>query len=435
MRETGGNLSYRNITVYVDDQLPVAKIRTNRTGSGSANGLTLKVDEGIVVRFDGALSTDLAYPGTPGKILDSGYAWDFDGDGATDRTGRIQNYTFPKPGVFKVNLTVTDSVGWKGANATLNAQVNDTKAPVPAFDILDPSKDWTVITSPIEQRTIALNASKSTDDYTKLAQLNFTWTVPGPIVGLPTGVANHTFWGMNVSFAWQEWNNSYAVLLSVKDTGFRGSDAGKPNIGNLTRKINVQIDPLLHADLRIDAGTLKISPADPAEGDLVTITVNVTNKPGRAIAQDVTTEVRSISGGQTTVVSTSADWRDKNGTAKGADHTIASGATVKLVFSVRLYGQGNKTVQVYVADKTEPYTWITPENRASEALNVRQPWWQPYAIVAAVAGVIILFVFAMYFRRKVKAGEWRPLRGRRGEKVEGEEKKPRREVKEEKKRL
>jgi len=435
MRETGGNLSYRNITLFVDDQLPVAKIRTNRTGSGSANGLTLKVDEGIVVRFDGGLSTDLAYPGTPGKILDSGYAWDFDGDGATDRTGRIQNYTFPKPGVFKVNLTVTDSVGWKGANATLNAQVNDTKAPVPAFDILDPSKDWTVITSPIEQRTIALNASKSTDDYTKLAQLNFTWTVPGPIVGLPTGVANHTFWGMNVSFAWQEWNNSYAVLLSVKDTGFRGSDAGKPNIGNLTRKINVQIDPLLHADLRIDAGTLKISPADPAEGDLVTITVNVTNKPGRAIAQDVTTEVRSISGGQTTVVSTSADWRDKNGTAKGADHTIASGATVKLVFSVRLYGQGNKTVQVYVADKTEPYTWITPENRASEALNVRQPWWQPYAIVAAVAGVIILFVFAMYFRRKVKAGEWRPLRGRRGEKVEGEEKKPRREVKEEKKRL
>jgi len=57
--------------------------------------------------------------------------------------------------------------------------------------------------------------------------------------------------------------------------------------------------------------------------------------------------------------------------------------------------------------------------------------------VAAVVGVIVLFVFAMYFRRKVKAGEWRPLRGRRGARAEGEEKKPRREreVKEEKKRL
>jgi len=431
LRETGGNLSYRNITVYVDDQTPVARIRTNRTGSASANGVTLKVDQGIEVRFDGGLSTDLAYPGKDGKILDSGYVWDFDGDGKVDRTGRIQNYSFPKPGLFKVNLTVTDSVGWKGANATMRAQVNDTKAPVSAFDILDPSKDWTAITSPIERRTIALNASKTTDDYDKTATLNFTWTIPGPIVGLPTGVANHTFWGVNVSFAWQEWNNSYAVLLSVRDTGF---GSGKPNTGNLTRKINVQIDPLLHADLRIDAGTLKITPAEPAEGDLVTITVNVTNKPGRAIAQDVTTEVRSISGGQTTVVSSQAEWHDKNGTSKGADHTIASGATVKLVFSVRLYGQGNKTVQVYVADKTEPYTWITPENRASTTVNVRQPWWQPYAIVASVVGVIVLFVFAMYFRRKVKAGEWRPLRGRRGERVEGE-KKPRREVKEEKKRL
>jgi len=235
-----------------------------------------------------------------------------------------------------------------------------------------------------------------------------------------------------VSFAWQEWNNSYAVLLSVRDTGF---GSGKPNTGNLTRKINVQIDPLFHADLRIDAGTLKITPAEPAEGDLVTITVNVTNKAGRAMAGEVTTEVRSISGGQTTVVSSGAEWFDKNGTSKGADHTIASGATVKLVFSVRLYGQGNKTVQVYVADKTEPYTWTTPENRASTTVNVRQPWWQPYAIVASVVGVIVLFVFAMYFRRKVKAGEWRPLRGRRGERVEGQEKKPRREVKEEKKRL
>ena len=435
MRETGGNVSFRNVTLYVDDQLPVAKIRTNRTGSGNANGLTLKVDQGIVVRFDGALSTDFAYPGTPGKILDAGYAWDF-GDGTSVRTGRVQNYTFPKPGLFKVNLTVTDSVGWKGANATLNAQVNDTKAPVPAFDILDPSKDWTVITSPIEQRRIALNASKTTDDHDKVAALNFTWTIPGPVVGLETGVANHTMWGVNVSFAWQEWNNSYAVLLTVKDMGFRGNDPGKPNTGNLTRKINVQIDPLLHADLRIDAGTLKITPAEPAEGDLVTITVNVTNKLGRKTAEGVTTEVRSITGGVTTVVSSGADWFDKNG-PRGPNHAIASGETVKLVFSMRLYGQGNKTVQVYVADKTEPYTWITPENRASQTLNVRQPWWQPYAIVAAVVGVIVLFVFAMYFRRKVKAGEWRPLRGRRGARAEGEEKKPRREreVKEEKKRL
>src|SRR5206468_10022555 len=118
---------------------------------------------------------------------------------------------------------------------------------------------------------------------------------------------------------------------------------------------------------RIEAGTLKITPAEPAEGDLVTITANVTNKLGRKTAEDVTTEVRSISGGVTIVVSSQPDWFDKNG-PRGT-HTISSGETVKLVFSVRLYGQGNKTVQVYVADKTEPYTWITPENRDRKSVG------------------------------------------------------------------
>ena len=437
MREGGGNLSFRNITIWADDQLPVARIHTNRTGAGSANGMKLKVDEGITVRFDGALSSDLAYldnPNKDGKILDSGYAWDFNGDRVTDKTGRIVDWTFTKPGLFKVNLTVTDSVGWKGANATITAQVNDTKAPVPAFDILDPLKDWAVITSPIEQRTIALNASKSTDDYNTNATLNYTWTIPGPITGMSTQT-NHTLWGSNVSFAWLEWNNSYKVTLSVRDSGFRDADPAKPNTGNFTRNVNVQIDPLLHADLRLEAGTLKVTPTDPAEGDLVTVTVNVTNKPGRASAGNVTTEVRTISGGVTAVVSSQAEWFDKNGNPKGADHTIPSDSTVKLVFTVRLYGQGNKTLQAYVFDKSEPYTWITPENKASIPINVRQPWWQPWAIAGAVIGVIVLFVFGMYFRRKVKAGEWRPLRGRRGEKGGEEERKPRREVKEEKKRL
>jgi len=41
----------------------------------------------------------------------------------------------------------------------------------------------------------------------------------------------------------------------------------------------------------------------------------------------------------------------------------------------------------------------------------------------------------MVYRRKVRAGDWQPLRVRRASKGEGEEKKPRKEVKEEKKRL
>ncbi len=433
--ETGGNVSYRDITLFVDDQLPIARIRTNRTGSGSANGGTLSVNEGIPVRFDGGLSTDLAYPGKNGVILNSGYSWDFNGDRIADASGRIVNWTFRTPGRFFVNLTVTDSVGWKSVNATMTAIVNDTKPPVPAFDILDPSKDWATITSPIERKTIALNASRTTDDHDKLPALNFTWQIPGPLTGF-TGT-NHTFHGVNVTFAWDEWNNSYNVSLSVRDTGF---GSGKPNYGNLSRKITVQIDPSIHADLMIASGpsggtSMKVIPSDPEEGALVTVTVNVTNKAGRAAARSVTTQLSAISGGQTTLLTQQAQWFDKGGSPKGANHTILSGETVKLVFTATLSGQGNKTLQVYVYDATEPVTWRTAENRASIPVNVRQPAWQPYAIYGSVIGVIALFVFGMYARRKIKAGEWRPIRGRRAARGEGEEKRPKKEVKEEKRRL
>lgn len=431
MREAGLNLSYRDITIIVDDQLPIANITTNRTGGGLANGVTLRVDSGIPVIFRGGTSSDYAYPGKRGVILDAGFAWDFDGNKVVDATGRTVTHAFTKPGNFTLNLTVTDSVGWKGVNATMTVVVNDTKAPVPAFDILDPESDWGTITSPMERKAIAFNASKTTDDYDKVATMNFTWTIPGLIVGR-SGV-DHKFYGVNVTFAWQEWNNSYSVKLSVTDSGFRGGPPAtpKPNTGNLTRNITVQIDTTIHADLRIDQGTLKVVPTDPEEGAPVTVTVNVTNKPSRMLASNVTTELAVISGGVTTVLPATVQWF--KGGAETSDHTIASGSTVTLVFTARISGQGNKTLRVYVYDSSEPYTWRTPENRVQNPVNVRQPWWQPYAIAGSVIGVIVLFVFAMYARRKIKAGEWRPIRGRRGEK--GTEEKPRKDVKEEKKRL
>lgn len=430
VREAGGNVTFRSFTIVVDDRPPVANIQTNRTGSGIANGLTLRVNEDIPIRFDGLLSTDIAYPGKPGFILDAGYSWDFDGNRISDRTGRIVNHSFATPGRFTVNLTVTDSVGWKSTNATMIAIVNDTTASVPAFDILDPSREWAVITSPIERRTIALNASRTTDNYDRLANLTFTWTIPGPVIG--RGV-NITLTGVNVSFAWEQWNASYRVQLSVKDTGFPGPPH-QPNTGNLTRDTLVQIDTTIHADLRFEPNTLKVSPADPEEGADVTVVVNVTNKQDRAVARNVTAELNVISGGQTTALPIIAlHWFDRNGASKDDNRSIAPMETVKLVFTTRFSGQGNKTLQVNVFDSTEPTTWRN-DNRPTTTVNVRQPFWQPYAIIAAVVGIIALFVGGMYARRKIKAGEWRPIRGRRREKVGGEER-PRKEVKEEKKRL
>src|SRR3989449_221850 len=413
VKEVSGNLTYRNITLFVDDQLPNANIKTNKTGSNIADGLTLCVDEGTVVRFDGSASTDFAYTGKVGVILDSGYAWDFNGDRLTDATGHIVSWTLQKPGTFTINLTVTDSVGWKSVNATMTAIVNDTKGPVPAFDILDPEKDWGVITSPFERKTIALNASRTTDNYNNISALTFTWTIPGPLVGSPG--PTHTFSGVNITFAWQDWNLSYNVKLAVHDTGFPN---GKWNWGNLSRNITVQIDNSLHADLFIaldpttHQSSMKVSPTDPAEGDSVTVSVNVTNKANRLAASLVVTNLSAISGGQTSLLAQQAQWFDKNGNPT-SNRSIAAGDTVRLVFTVPLFGQGNKTIKLCAYDATEPYTWRTAENCASLPVNVRQPAWQPYAIYLSVIGVIVLFVFGVYSRSKINAGERSPIRGRR----------------------
>src|SRR5437667_5770509 len=54
VREAGGNVTYRNITLFVDDQLPIANIKTNITGSANQNGRTLRVKEGKVDGCDGS---------------------------------------------------------------------------------------------------------------------------------------------------------------------------------------------------------------------------------------------------------------------------------------------------------------------------------------------------------------------------------------------
>src|SRR5256884_8668008 len=169
--------------------------------------------------------------------------------------------------------------------------------------------------------------------------------------------------------------------------------------------------------------SMKISPADPAEGDSVTVSVNVTNKANRLAASLVVTNLSAISGGQTSLLAQQAQWFDKNGNPT-SNRSIAAGDTVRLVFTVPLFGQGNKTIKLCAYDATEPYTWRTAENCASLPVNVRQPAWQPYALYGSVIGAIALFVFGMYARRQIKAGERRPIRGRRRGEGAGAGKRP-----------
>ena len=427
---SGGNTTYRNIDIWVDGSAPTADFKTNRTGTGSAIGAHLHVNQGAVIRFDGGLSTDVAYPGKAGVILNSGYAWDFTQDNITDATGRIANGTFNKPGTFLVNLTVTDSVGNKAANVSLTVTVNDTEAPNPNFRILDPANEYAVAPTLMEGRNYTFNASTTTDNHDNTSVLNYTWTIPGPLIGANGTSRNR--WGENLTFGWSAWNLSYQIKLVVRDTGF---GSGKPNNGTLYRNVSVEIDQTKHPDLFIVVGTTKIPTTNPESGQTVTVTLNVTNKAGWGTASQIYVLVQESSGSQSTDLAPTWSMVDKNGTALS---TLKAGATGSMTISFSVVGQGNKTLTVTVADRNEPYTHITSENKVTESVIIAQPAWVNYAIIGSVVAVFAVVIFAMYYRRKVKAGDWQPrFRRSKGEKGEGGREKSRREkeVKEEKKRL
>lgn len=436
--QSGGNVTYRDITVWVDGTPPTANFRTNLTGSGSAVGQTLRINESTAVRFDASLSSDLAYTNKSGVIPNSGYAWVINNDNSSipATTGRVANWTFSTPGWYNIELNVTDGVGWKGVNATMTVIVNDTQAPVPAFSILDPTNDYAPVTTMTEGHNYTFDASKTTDNFDKSANLTFNWTIPGPVLG--NQGTTYTPTGANITFEWTSWNSSYKVILTVKDRGF---GSGVPNVANKPFNESVQIYRPWHANLYINVGSMKVSNQAPESGATVTITLNVTNIAGWGTASQVEVSVGENAGTQSSslmgdqLVGNGWTMADKAGTATNA---IPSGSTVTLTINVVVVGQGNKTLNVVVKDKTEPYTSVTAENTASQAINVVQPTWVTYAIVAAIVGVFAVVVGAMYYRRKVRAGDWQPrFRRSKKDKEEGGREKPRKEkeVREEKKRL
>jgi len=89
------------------------------------------VGAGEIVSFDGGPSRAWG-----GSSIES-YAWDFDGDGVTDATGRIASRAFAA-GTRTVRLTVTDSLGVSGEATTLVHAGNRIPRPVIAFSPAEP---------------------------------------------------------------------------------------------------------------------------------------------------------------------------------------------------------------------------------------------------------------------------------------------------------
>ena len=421
--EAGGNLTYRDIKVWVDDTPPVARIKTNRTGAGNANDTLYKINEDIPIKFDGSLSTDVAFAGAPtwlnnhkSSIPDiegrRGYQWDFEGKHIVSSNLKAPVHAFDTPGRYNTTLRVMDWVGHNSTvNATLHLTVNDTTKPTPNFIILDPSKDWTVTTTLIEGKNYSFNASTSKDNYDETRNLSYAWHFPGPVNCTPAcaagnitprkGYIDGVTWGWNVTVWWSEFNVSYNVTLNVTDTGFLGRT---PNYANLTSAVHVSVDTAKHPDLKYVGQSLKIEPNQVEEGQLINVSFMISNEVNRANATAVTiTLTAKDANGAVVLVATNPEWRDSLWKPV-LNHTIATGAKVRIIFTISFPAQGNKSLDIRFYDAREPYTWVG-ENRVTGSVFVKLAGW---VIPAAIGGFIAVVIGVAYGARlysRYRSGE------------------------------
>ena len=95
-----------------------------------ANASETTVADGIPVDFDSASST----PPADGRIVS--WHWDYDDAGATS-TQADPTYTFSGPGVYNVDLTVTDDRGGTDTDTIVITVISDTTDPVLDADVVN----------------------------------------------------------------------------------------------------------------------------------------------------------------------------------------------------------------------------------------------------------------------------------------------------------
>lgn len=90
------------------------------------------------------------------------WAWDFDNDGLTDSTLQDPAYTYVGPGVYTVNLTVTNSAGSDSMVKHDHVTVNPRSSPSSASFTLDLKAGWNLVSIPLVNDSLWANQLKGT---------------------------------------------------------------------------------------------------------------------------------------------------------------------------------------------------------------------------------------------------------------------------------
>lgn len=411
------NQTYRQINLTVDNNNPIQKLATNRTSSDNPGNLQVKED--IMTRFRGGNSTDLLWGTHSGEIAE--WNWDFDSDGTRDRTGRDVDHNYSTPGIFTATFWVVDRVGHRSANQTLPVTVQDTTPPVVHVAILE-DLTWREVQQLSEDKLYWFNASRTTDNSLNATadNINLTYTFvwgdgsnnTGPFKPSTSILFGCPCESINVTKTYAT-HGDWKLSINVTDA------AG--NRGWLNRTLTIQADRTAHPDLSIVAGTLKITPTSPEEGQQTTFRFNITNVANTPAAENLRVQLALIVRGRDSN-KTLTDLRFL--TALGADTTsVPPGQNVTVEFKYIFATLGNKTIKITVWDAEEPTQWVDNRNEITTNLVVREAGWRIWAVVGVFLFIIVGIPIIWYVVRKIRAGEMHLPRRRReeGEDEEDEE--------------
>ncbi|MFQ6128724.1 MAG: PKD domain-containing protein [Thermoplasmata archaeon] len=403
--DIGGNMSYREATIFVDELDPEAQISVNITALGeyheNANNMTIEVNETVMIRFDSEKSTDSRFESSEGNIVD--WKWDLESDGTWDEFVPDFTHSFYFPGNHTVNLTVADEVGHWSSNVSVFFVIKDITPPGARVIILNDT--FMPTTFVVENKTFYFNASESGDNYDDIDNLTFEWDFGDGTV-IQAQVGNY-----NVSHNYTR-IDTYNLTVNVTDR------AG--NTGNSTLTVQVRWDSASRPDLEIAPGTFYSDPETVEEGQRIKLSVNISNKVNHATARNVEVHFYLKEGDKETEIGAgSLKFYNESGLIPGQVE-IAAEEEVRAEITWTPEVVGKLTILIKVSDAEEHSEQIGSENRMTDFVTVSQAPWKTWLVYIVLIVIIILVIVVVWLRRKWQRGE---LRFRRRKKEEPKEKK------------
>lgn len=445
---SGNYKSTTNFTVYAGNLAPVAVISTNATKILNANGenYTL-INWSTTLHFNASLSDSTLYPSAPVDGVISIANWSITSHGFTAPPanytagqrayfGTNDTYRFTGAGYYltgttikgvavaftgwqyNVSVTVWDGGGHR-ANASMVVLVRDTQKPVPVVTVLD-SKGHTVSASGLieaanQTAEVQLAAANSTDPNNG-SIVWYNWTIKNT-GNSSVNVHNNqsALAGFKIPPKPMYWlapqAKAYTVNLTVTDRA-----------GNTAYKTaTVPINP--NASLRpvLSVGNVT-APSTMTDGSTYTVWVNVTN----TIGQNSTAEGVAVlfyllppsgSGSPIAIGGSPGSVKFFNYTSNTTTNAtpFATGSaslkwnhTVRAEISFTPARQGSWSLWVNATATNEfPQSYKSGANTAHVAVQLNANPLTTYEEIAAIAAVAVLVIVAVYFlvyRPRMKGG-------------------------------